>query len=134
MVVLDGRPATRQAVRRAAILAGAARASLAAVVIETSVEDRPSGELATGLQDNTRYAADLGAEIIRYAAADLVDGLEHVARSRRITHLFLTHRPRSRLLRWARLPLPEILADKLPELEIHIVGGPPAQADAGVRT
>jgi two-component system sensor histidine kinase KdpD len=134
LVVLDDRTGTRHAVRRAAILAGAARATLAAVVIETPADDARSRDQANRLVDNTRYAIDLGAEVVRFAAPDLVDGLEHVARSRRITHLFMTHKPRTGILRWARSSLPEILAERLPELEIHIVSGPTAEATAAVRT
>ena len=134
LVVLDDRTVTRNAVRRAAILAGAARASLAAVVIETPSDDARSRDQANRLGDNTRYAMDLGAEVVRYAAPDLVDGLEHVARSRGITHLFMTHSPRRGVLRWVRSSLPETLADRLPELEIHIVSGPAAEASAVVRT
>jgi two-component system sensor histidine kinase KdpD len=127
LVVLDDRAVTRQAVRRAAILAGTARATLAAVVIETPGAEGRSREQANRLGDNTRYAVDLGAEVVRYAAPDLVEGLEHVARSRRITHLFMTHRSRTGVFRWAHSSLPEVLAERLPELEIHIVSGPAAE-------
>ena len=123
LVVVDDRTATRQTVRRAAQLAGAAHATLAAVVIETPADDARSRAAADRLVDNTRYAADLGAEVVRYRAPGLVSGLEHVARSRRITHLFITHRRRAGLLRWARSSLPEVLAERLPEMEIHIVTG-----------
>jgi two-component system sensor histidine kinase KdpD len=129
LVVLDDRAGTRQALRRAAILAGAARASLAAVVVETPLDVSRSRDQANRLQDNTRYAMDLGAEVVRYEAADVVEGVEHVARSRRITHLFMTHRPRGGMLGWSRASLPEVLADRLPELEIHIVSAPPSEAD-----
>jgi two-component system sensor histidine kinase KdpD len=124
LVVLDDQPVTRQAVRRAAIMAGAARATLAAVLIETPDADARTREQASRLVDNTRYAIDLGAEVVRYTAPDLVGGLEHVARSRRITHLFMTHRRRSGVFRWVHSSLPEVLADRLPGLEIHIVSGP----------
>jgi two-component system, OmpR family, sensor histidine kinase KdpD len=124
LVVLDDRAVTRQAVRRAAILAGTARATLAAVVIETPGAESRSREQANRLVDNTRYAVDLGAEVVRYAASDLVEGLEHVARSRRITHLFMPHRSRTGVFRWAHSSLPEVLAERLPELEIHIVSEP----------
>jgi two-component system sensor histidine kinase KdpD len=132
LVVLDDRTVTRQALRRAAILAGAERATLAAVVIETPGGQGRSREQASRLIDNTRYAIDLGAEVVRYAAPDLVEGLAHVARSRRITHLFMTHRPRSAVFGWAPASLPEVLADRLPELEIHIVSGPVAES-TGIR-
>jgi two-component system sensor histidine kinase KdpD len=129
LVVLDDRTGTRHALRRAAILAGAARASLAAVVVETPRDVSRSRDQANRLRDNTRYAMDLGAEVVHYEAADIVAGVEHVARSRGITHLFMTHRPRGGMLGWSRASLPEVLADRLQELEIHIVSAPPSEAD-----
>jgi two-component system sensor histidine kinase KdpD len=134
LVVLDDRIVTRRAVRRAAVLAGATRATLAAVVIETPGAASRSREKANRLADNTRYAVDLGAEVVRYAASDFVDGVEHVARSRRVTHLFMTHRPRSGVFRWARSSAPEVLSERLPELEIHIISGPASESAAGVGT
>jgi two-component system sensor histidine kinase KdpD len=130
LVVLDDRPSTRDVVRHAATLATAVHATLAAIAIETPDAGRRSRESADRLRDNTTYAADLGAEIVRFAAPSLVDGLEHVARSRRVTHIVLGHAPRRGVMRWTRQSLPETLAERVPGLEVHILGTGLDQAPA----
>ncbi len=56
-----------------------------------------------------------------YEAPDLVSGLEHVAKFRRITHLVIGHRPRVGFDRWLKAPLSDALGDRLPSLELHLV-------------
>jgi K+-sensing histidine kinase KdpD len=68
------------------------------------------------------FAADLGAEVVRFQAADVASGPEHVARSRRITDLFVGHHPRGGMDRLLRPSPVDQLADHLPDLQIHIVG------------
>jgi two-component system, OmpR family, sensor histidine kinase KdpD len=133
LVVLDDRRSTRDVVRRAATLATAMRATLAAIAIDTPDAAHRSAEALDRLRDNTTYAADLGAEIVRFAAPSLVEGLEHVARARRVTHIVLGHEPRTGVLRWTRRSVAETLAERVPGLEVHILGAPlePAAALGG---
>ena len=131
LVVLDDRPGTREILRRAATLATAIRATLAAIAIETPEDERRPPDAIDRLRDNTTYAADLGAEIVRFTAPSLVEGLEHVARSRRVTHLVIGHEPRSGLTRLIRSSVAETLAERVPGLEVHILGAPTGSA-AGV--
>jgi two-component system sensor histidine kinase KdpD len=127
LVILD-RAATRRAIRRAALLAGAERATLTAAVIETPDDATRSREDLSRLSDNSRYAADLGAEVVHYTAPDLVSGVEHVARSRRVTHLFVGYLPRAGLLGRFRPSPVDILAERLPEVELHLVNAVPTDA------
>lgn len=130
LVAVDERPISRRALRRGAMLATALDASLAAVVIVTPEARRLPFDRSRDLQENLAYADDLGAEIVHYEAPDLVAGLEHVARSRRITHLVLGHRDRRGIERWVTLPPAELLIERLPEIEVHLVGTGPAEPAA----
>lgn len=121
LVALDDRPVTRRAIRRAAALAGAGRRTLAAAIIQSGDGPRPGSERASRLRDNAAYAIDLGAEIVRYAAPDTASGLEHVIRTRRVTHLVMAHRRRTGLARWLGTSIPDLLADRIPDLEIDLV-------------
>jgi two-component system sensor histidine kinase KdpD len=122
LVSVDERPISRRAVRGAAAYASALRAPLAAVVIETPDIERLAFDRQRDLRENLEFAADLGAEILRFQAPDVASGLEHVARSRRITDLFVGHQARGGMDRWLRPSPVDRLVDGLPDLQIHVVG------------
>jgi two-component system, OmpR family, sensor histidine kinase KdpD len=131
LVVIDDRDSSRQALRRGASLASAVGASLTALVVETPEIERLSFERAQATQRNIAFATDLGADVIRLAAEDLIDGIQEVAKARRITHVFMAYQPgdlRQRLAR--RTPL-EVLMQRLPTVEVHLVTeGEPSPRDA----
>ncbi len=123
LVLLDGSPASRRAVRRAAKLAGVIHGALIAAVIETPESDRQPFDRNRDLQEEIADATDLGATIVRTEAKDLVSGLEEVATSRRVTHLVMPHREAAGLRRVLERPLIDRLLARLPDVELHIVGG-----------
>ena len=96
-------------------------------MVETPESARLPFDRQRDLRENVEFAADLGAELVRYEADDLTTGLEHVATTRRVTHLVLGHQARGGLER-LRAPSPvDRLVERLPSLEIHVVG--PGVAD-----
>ncbi len=125
LVLVDGSPATPRAVRRAAMLAGAIHASLVAVVVETPGIEHQPFDRRRDLQEALDDAVDLGAEVVRVEAADVVAGLEDVARSRRATHLVLPHQPQSAVERVRHRPIVDRLIDEMPDVEVHVVGATP---------
>jgi len=122
LVAVDDHAQSRRALRRGAAMASALHASLAAASIETPEIARLPFERQRSLRENLEFAADLGAEIVRGEAPDLATGLEQVARARRITHLVVAHRPRGKLDRMARPSPVDTLVERLPDLEVHVVG------------
>jgi two-component system sensor histidine kinase KdpD len=122
LVLLDGSPASRRAVRRAAKLAGVIHGALIAVVVETPESERRSFDRNRDLQEEIADATDLGATIVRTEARDLVAGLEEVASSRRVTHLVMPHRETGGLRRVLERPLVDRLLARLPDVELHLVG------------
>lgn len=127
LVVIDDREETRQALRRGASLCSAVDASLTALVVETPEIERLPFDRAQALQRNVAFATDLGADVIRLAADDLTAGIEEAVRSRRITHVFMAYSPGDLMQRLARRTPVEVLMQRLPGVEIHLV----AQAKAG---
>jgi len=122
VVVLDGSAAGAAAVRRASTLAGMLHADLIAVVPElpptaTDVEARDLREVADD-------AADLGAELVRVEGTELAASVGRAVESRGATHVVVAHRPVGRLERLRRPPLAEALLERLPGVEVHIVGAP----------
>jgi two-component system, OmpR family, sensor histidine kinase KdpD len=122
LVLIDGSPATGRAVRRAATLASSLHAAFVAVVVLTPELERQSIDRNRDIQEALDDAVDLGAEVVRLEAADLVAGLEQVARSHRATHLVLPHREVAGLKRLTERPLVDRLLERLPDLELHVVG------------
>jgi two-component system sensor histidine kinase KdpD len=125
LVLLDGSPACARAVRRAAALAGHLNAALVAVVVETPESERYSFDQRRDLQEAIDDAVDLGADVARIQARDVVDGLEQVARSRRATHVVLPQRAMKGMARFTERPLADRLLQRIPELEVHLVGALP---------
>jgi two-component system sensor histidine kinase KdpD len=128
LVLVDGSPATLRAVRQAAKLAGAIHAALVAVVVETPEAERQSFDRTRDIQEALDDAVDLGAEVVRIEAADVVSGLEQVARSHRATHLVLPHREIGGLRRLRERPIVDRLIERLPDVELHIVGPPESRS------
>jgi two-component system, OmpR family, sensor histidine kinase KdpD len=122
LVVVDDQVASRRALRRGAAIASALKAGLVAASVETPEVARLPFDRQRNLRENLEFAADLGAEIVRSQAPDLAAGLEELVRSRRITHLVVTHRPRGVFERLARPSPVEALVERLPDIEVHVVG------------
>ena len=125
LVLVDGSPATLRAVRRAAMLAGTLHASLVAVVVETPDLEHQPFDRRRDIQEALDDAVDLGAEVVRIEAKDLVSGLEEVSRSRRATHIVLPFVAQSGLSRLRDRPVVDRLIERLPDVELHVVGPPP---------
>jgi two-component system sensor histidine kinase KdpD len=125
LVLIDGSPATGRAVRKAAMLAGSLHAAFVAVVIETPELGRLPFDRNRDLQEALDDAVDLGADVVRLEAADVVSGLEQVALSHRATHLVLPHREVAGLKRLLERPLVDRLIERLPDVELHVVGAGP---------
>jgi two-component system sensor histidine kinase KdpD len=127
LVYLDGGPASHRAVRRACTLAGAIHAALVAVVVETPDASRSTFDQSRDLQEAIDDATDLGAEILRVPAADVVSGLEQAVRDRGATHLVIAHQGGRGLRRLVERPLADRLMERMPDLEVHLVAARPRE-------
>ncbi len=127
LVLIDGSPASSRAVRRAAALASALHAGLIGLVVETPGARQPFDRVRD-LRETVGDAIDLGAEVVQVEAEDLVTGLEQVVRSRRVTHTFIPHREIQGVRRLVVRSLADQMIERLPELEVHVVGARPVGA------
>jgi two-component system sensor histidine kinase KdpD len=125
LVLVDGSPASIRAIRRAAKLAGALHAAFAAVVVDTPRTESQPFDRSRDLQEAIDDAVDLGAEVVRIDASDVVTGVEQVAQARRVTHLVIPHQELTGLRRLRERSLIDQLLQRLPELEVHAVGARP---------
>ena len=125
LVLVDGSPASGRAVRRAASLAGSIHAHLVALVPPSDHVDALPFDRARDLREALEVAVDLGAKTSRLASGDLVDAIAEVVAAVGATHLFVPYAPAGRLESIARRPLGERLAERLPDLDLHLVAARP---------
>ncbi|MGZ3588008.1 MAG: sensor histidine kinase KdpD [Candidatus Limnocylindrales bacterium] len=127
MVLLDGSPGNRDAVRRAASIAAGLRGQFLAAMIETPDANAVPHRVQQALREAMDDAVDLGATIVRAEASGTWDGLIRLATERQVTHLVAT-RPGVTALDRAlgRDPIDRLLG-ALPGVDLHLV---PAHAHA----
>ena len=123
LVLVDGSPASLRAVRRAAMLASALHAGFVAVVVETPAAERQPFDRQRDIQEALDDAVDLGAEVVRVESPDVVAGLE---RGRALvpgdpSGPAATSSDRA-CRRLRERPIVDRLIERLPELELHVVG------------
>jgi two-component system sensor histidine kinase KdpD len=119
-VVVDHRPGARNLLRRAAELAASLRSDLVAIAVETPGD--VGRDRMQDLRENLEHAEDLGAEVVRREAANVVDGIVEAATERRITHLVLPYDAPGRLGALLRPGLADRLIARLPEVEVLLIG------------
>jgi K+-sensing histidine kinase KdpD len=93
--------------------------------VATPESERHSFDQRRDLQEAIDDAVDLGADFARIEARDVVDGLEQVARARRATHVVLPQREMKGMARFTERPLADRLLQRIPEIEVHLVGALP---------
>ena len=93
MVCMDASPQSQNLVRRGWRMANRYRTELLAVFIETPRWASAAPEQKRALEENLRFAEDLGAEPIRVQSSDVARALMQVPHEKRGQH---HHRPLTR--------------------------------------
>jgi two-component system sensor histidine kinase KdpD len=114
LVVLDASDESPNLVRRAWRSAEGLQAPLIAAWVETPSWARSSPEQRAALEDNIRFAEDIGAEIVRLRNGDAASAILQLVRDRNIESIFVR---RPRVPRWRRLLGLQPLADQLLQRE-----------------
>jgi len=97
MACVDARPDAQRVLRRAWRMANRLQADLLAVFVETPGWANAHPEERRALEDNLRFAEDLGAEIIRVTGSDVAKELVRVAREKNAGRIVMGHAKRSGL-------------------------------------
>ena len=121
LVVVDGSPAAGRALRRAARVAGSVQGTLIALVPGPEAVDTWPNERARSLREMIGVAIDLEARITRLRSdADFVAIVE-AAEQMGATHLFLPSTPAGPLERVTHGSMPDRIAKRLPNVDLHVV-------------
>lgn len=121
LVLVDGSPACGHAVRRAAAVAGSLHATLVALVPPPEQIDALPFDRARDLREALEVAVDLGARTVRLGPGDPVEAVAEAVATTGASHLFVPHAPGGRLERLTHRPLGEQVAERLPDLDVHLV-------------
>jgi two-component system sensor histidine kinase KdpD len=130
LVLIDPSPATPRALRRAAATAAVLRAPLLALYVETPADAAAPVEQGRRIREYLDDATDLGAEIILVEASDVAEGVERIARARRVSRLVMPLRASTAFERVRRSPLAERILERMPTLEVTIVADAREATDA----
>lgn len=120
MVVVEGGPADRSAIRRAATLAGALHAPLLAVRTD-DIDAGGATRNARDVAEALAYAEDLGGEVVRASGDTVASAIADACIGRRVTHLVLPHAPTRRLVERLRPSLADLILARAPRVEVHLV-------------
>ena len=91
MACVNARPDSQRILRRAWRMANRLHADLLAVFVETPGWASASPEERRALEENLRFAEDLGAEIVRATGSDVAKELVHVAREKNAGRIVIGH-------------------------------------------
>jgi two-component system, OmpR family, sensor histidine kinase KdpD len=123
VVLVDGSRGSGRAVRRAASLAGALHAALVALVPPVERIDAMPFDRAKDLREALDVAVELGARTARLDTGDSAVAVGAAVRELGATHLFVPQVPPGRLDALLHRSLVERLAEQLPDVDLHVVGG-----------
>jgi two-component system sensor histidine kinase KdpD len=112
---------SEKAVRRAWRLAHGLGSDLVAVFVETPGWADSSPEERMSLEDNLRFAGDLGAEIIRATGSDVAAELAKVARDKNAGSIVVGRPKRRGILGRVRPSIVSKLLEEAPDAELHVV-------------
>jgi K+-sensing histidine kinase KdpD len=130
LVLVEGGEDGHHAVRRAAMLAGALRVRLVALVPTPSRPARPGPPAdPVAVEDNAAFAVDLGAEPVRLTDGDVAGAIAAAAEGRRSTHLVLSRHAASARRGVTSTTLLDRIGRACPALELHL-SPPPAETTA----
>jgi two-component system sensor histidine kinase KdpD len=121
LVLVDGSHASARAVRRAASLAGSIHAALVALTPAPSIVDALPFDRARDLREALDDALELGAATMRLEEEDTVELVAQAVEATGATHLFLPWSPPGRLEGLARRPLAARIAERLPDVDLHLI-------------
>lgn len=122
LVVVDGGPGGRDAIRRGAALAASLDVRLVALATDARVAHGGAADEAAAVADDLEFARDLGAAVLTASGRDVVDAVVETASRVRAGHVVVPARAPSLGDRLLGRGIVERLADE-PDLELHLVAG-----------
>jgi two-component system sensor histidine kinase KdpD len=121
MVCIDAAPQSQNLIRRGWRMANRYRSELLVVFVETPRWATATPEQKRALEDNLRFAEDLGAEPIRLRANDVARALIQVAHEKNVGSIIIGHSRQGRLHEMVRGSVVQNLLRLAGDVDVHVV-------------
>ena len=121
MVGITDQHSAQHLLRRGWRMASRNNADLLAVFVETPDWISASPERRQALEENMRFADDLGAKLERVQADGVAEGLLRVAHDQNVAHIVIGHAHRGRLQELLRTSVADNLLRLTSDVDIHVV-------------
>jgi len=121
MVCVDDQQQAQNLVRRGWRMANRYRTELLAVFVETPAWGFASPERSRALEENLRFAEDLGAEVVRVQASDVAKALMQLAHDRNVGSILIGHSRHGRLHEVLRGSIVQNLLRLAGDVDVHVV-------------
>jgi two-component system, OmpR family, sensor histidine kinase KdpD len=121
MVCIDDQPQAQNLVRRGWRLANRYKTELLAVVVETPRWASATPEAKRAVEDNLRFAEDLGAEPVRVRGSDVARALMQVAHEKNVGAIVIGHSRHGRLHELLRGSVVQNLLRLAGDVDVHVV-------------
>lgn len=121
MVCVGPDAGSKHLVRRAWLVANRLQSELLAVFVETPGWAHSSPEEKRRLEENLRFAEDLGAKVLRTPGDAVSRELARVAHEENVANLFIGHSRHGRFYELLRGTIASNLLRLAPDIDIHVV-------------
>ncbi|MBV9597760.1 MAG: universal stress protein [Chloroflexi bacterium] len=121
MVCVDASPQSQNLIRRGWRMANRYRTELLAVFIETPRWASANPEQKRALEDNLRFAEDLGAQNIRVQSNDVARALMQVAHDKNVGSIIIGHSHHGVLHAILRRSVVQNLLRRAGDVDVHVV-------------
>jgi len=121
MVCVDDQPQAQNLIRRGWRMANRYRTELLAVFVETPKWAAAPPEPKRRLEENLRFAEDLGAEPIRIRGSDVARALMQVAHDRNVGSIIIGHSRQGRLHELLHRSVVQNLLRRAGDVDVHVV-------------
>jgi two-component system sensor histidine kinase KdpD len=121
MVCVDDQPQARNLIRRGWRMANRYHTELLAVFVETSGWATATPEQKRALEENLRFAEDLGAEPVRVPEADVARALMQVAHDKNVGSIIIGHSRHGRLYEFLHGSIVQKLLRLAGDVDVHVV-------------
>lgn len=127
MVCVDERPRAQHTIRRAWLVADRLQAELVAVFVETPHWASASADDRRQLEENLRFAEDLGARVMRMSGRDVVREIERISREENAATIVIGRSHHGRIHEIIRGSVATSLGRLVPDADVVVVGGAKGQ-------
>ena len=121
MVCIDEEPGAQNLIRRGWRMANRYRTELLAVFVETPRWASATPEQKRALEENMRFAEDLGAEPLRIQGADVAKALMQVGHDKNVGSIIIGHSRHGRLHELLRGSVVHKLLRLAGDVDVHVV-------------